>query len=88
MPKGRDMSDFVVSDHLVAFLLDLCAAFVAAWIFARYYPSWIDYRARRSRVTAVRRAARLEERFHDYGKTITNPSIFIAMIIRRGYSLF
>jgi hypothetical protein len=78
------MTDFALSEHLVAFTLDLCAALVVAWVFAKYYPRWADYRARRSEIAAKKRGDRLAKILNEYEEATTNVIVFVGRIIRRG----
>jgi hypothetical protein len=78
------MADFAVSEHLLAFTLDLCAALVVSWFFTKYYPRWADYRARRSEITAKKRGDRLQEILNEYEASTMDVIVFVGRIIRRG----
>jgi ABC-type microcin C transport system permease subunit YejB len=80
------MADFAAT-HLGAFALDLCAAFIVAWFFAKYYPRLADYHARRSRVAAKNRADKLEKILREYEQATTNPITFVGRIVGTGVSV-
>jgi hypothetical protein len=60
------MTDFALSERVVGFLLDSIAAFVAAWVFAKYYPRWVDYRARKSEDAAKKWKEKLQHTLDRY----------------------
>jgi hypothetical protein len=69
-------------------MLDLCAAFLVAWFFAKYYPRWADHRARRSRIAAEKRADELVAELQEYEKAITSPGVFLAGLLVKGVTAF
>jgi hypothetical protein len=76
------MTDFALSERLVGFLLDLFAAFVTAWFFAKYYPRWVDYRARQSEYAAAKRRETLQHALDRYEECAKDVKTFMGMLFR------
>ena len=74
------MADWA-TEHLVNFVLDLCAALFAAWLFLRFQPSISDHLARRSKASRERKVAKLKRKFADYEECINDPQRFLGRLI-------
>jgi hypothetical protein len=68
-------------EHLVSFLLEIVAAIAGGWIFAVWYPSIADYRARRSTRALLRKIAGLEEELKRYEEQFADRRLFISRIV-------
>jgi hypothetical protein len=69
------------TEHLVNFLLDLCAAFLVTWLFFRYQPRFSDYRSKRSLAAARRKAAKLEEQLTSFERSTEDIREFMGRLI-------
>lgn len=75
------------SEHLVGFLLDLCAALLAAWFFSTYSSRISDYWARRSEAMSRARASHLKDSLKNYENDYSDAKIFIIRILGDGVKL-
>src|SRR3981081_28197 len=74
------MTDWA-GEHLVNFILDLCAALGAAWLFFKFQPRISDYRSRRSVKSAQKRITRLETRLKSYEGDLSDPARYIGRMV-------
>lgn len=71
-----------MQEHLLGFLLEILAAAVGAWLFAAWYPSISDYRARRSTRAVQKKITQLEEALERYETDFADTRLFVARISR------
>lgn len=70
-----------MGEHLVNFLLDLCAALAATWLFLKYQPRIVDYKSRRSQVSAKRRLTKLEDQLRIYEHISDDMRLFFGRLL-------
>jgi hypothetical protein len=64
-------------EHLITFLLDVCAAIGAAWLFFRFYPRISDWSSQRSSKAAIAKIQALEKDLNLFEQEVRDPKIYV-----------